>query len=100
MDNEILRLIEHRLTEVEQRSKSNTTRLDNHDATLKDNTSLVISIKELASEMKYLRTDLNHTMERLNRLENKDSGTWDKFKWQIVTIILSLLGTVLLNKII
>lgn len=100
MDEETLRLFEHRLTEVEQRSKSNTTRLDNHDATLKDNTSLIISIKELASETRHLRTDINLTMERLTRLENKDSGTWDKFKWQIITIILSLILTFIFNKAI
>ena len=36
---------EHRLTDVENRSKSNTHRLDDVEKTLKENTDLIISIK-------------------------------------------------------
>ena len=35
---------EHRLTEVEQRAKSNTKRLDEHDQEIKENNNLIGAI--------------------------------------------------------
>ena len=43
---------EHRLTEVEQRAKSNTIRIDEHDQEIKENNNLIGAIKELATEVK------------------------------------------------
>lgn len=87
---------EHRLTEVEQRAKSNTIRIDEHDQEIKENNNLIGAIKELATEVKYMRADLNDTIERLNKLEGKDSDKWAKFKWLLVaglvTIVLGSLA--------
>lgn len=88
--------IEHRLTTVEDRSNSNTKRLNEHDAKLKENSALIGAIKELAVETKYMREDLNETISRLDKLENKDGEKWDKFKWLLVaglvTIVLGYLA--------
>jgi chromosome segregation ATPase len=88
--------VEHRLTEVEDRSKSNTRRLDEHDEKLKENRELIGAIKELAVETKYMREDLNETIDRLDKLESKEIDKWDKFKWLIVaglvTIVLGYLA--------
>ena len=88
--------LEHRLTETEDRSKSNTRRLDEHDEKLKENSELIGAIKELAIETKYMREDLNETMERLDKMEDKDADSWQKFKWLIVagvvTIVLGYLA--------
>lgn len=87
---------EHRLTEVEQRAKSNTIRIDEHDQEIKENNNLIGAIKELATEIKYMREDLNDTIERLNKLEGKDGDKWEKFKWLLVaglvTIVLGSLA--------
>lgn len=83
--------VEHRLTDVENRAKSNTKRLDEHDDKLKENGELISAIKELAIETKYMREDLNETIERLDKLETKDGDTWDKFKWLIVTGVVSII---------
>lgn len=87
---------EHRLTEVEQRAKSNTIRIDEHDREIKENNNLIGAIKELATEVKYMREDLNDTIERLNKLEGKDGDKWEKFKWLLVaglvTIVLGFLA--------
>lgn len=82
---------EHRLTEVENRSKSNTYRLDDVEKTLKENTDLIVSIKDLALETKHMREDLNETIQRLDKLENKDGEKWDKFKWLIVAGLVTLI---------
>lgn len=81
---------EHRLTEVEQRAKSNTIRIDEHDQEIKENNNLIGAIKELATEVKYMRADLNDTIERLNKLEGKDSDKWEKFKWLLVTGLVTI----------
>ena len=83
--------IEHRLTEVEQRAKSNTNRLNEHDEKRKSNSEMIGAIKELATEVKYMRVDLNETIERLNKLESKDGDKWEKFKWLIVAGLVTLI---------
>ena len=83
--------IEHRLTEVEATAQSNTKRLNEHDEILKSNTEMVGAIKELATEVKYMRGDLNETIERLNKLESKDGDKWEKFKWLIVAGLVTLI---------
>ena len=83
--------IEHRLTEVEQRAKSNTNRLDKHDITIKENSNLISAIKEMAIETKYMREDLNETISRLNKLESKDGDKWENFKWLIVAGLVSII---------
>lgn len=82
--------IEHRLTDIEQRAKSNTHRLNEHDEMIKENTELIGAIKELAVETKYMRSDLNETIERLNKLENRDTDKWDKFKWLLVAGLVTI----------
>lgn len=84
MTAEELKEFEHRLTELEQRAKSNTHRLDEHEEAIKENSNLISAIKELAVETK---------------LENKDGDKWEKFKWLIVaglvTIVLGYLAVTL-----
>lgn len=82
--------IEHRLTEVEQRTKSNSHRLEEHDKKLDDITDLVLSVKELAMETKHMREDLNETIQRLSKLESKDADKWEKFKWLIVAGVITI----------
>lgn len=83
--------IEHRLTEVEDRAKSNTKRIDEIDSKLKENRDLIGAIKELAVETKYMREDLNDTISRLDKLENRDGDKWEKFKWLIVAGLVSII---------
>ena len=95
--------IEHRLTEVDDRSRSNTRRIDELSEAVKENNNLIGAIKELAVETKYMREDLNETMARLDKMEskdiaqrNKEADKWEKFKWLViaglVTIILGYLA--------
>jgi len=93
---EDIKEFEHRFTELEQREKSNTHRIEECESAIKENSNLISAIKELAVEVKYMRVDLNETIERLNKLESKDGNKWEKFKWLIVaglvTIILGYLA--------
>lgn len=88
--------IEHRLTELKQRAKSNQHRIEEHDKEIKDLRNLISTIKELATEVRYMREDLNETATRLNKLESRSGDKWEKFKWLIVagtvTIILGYIA--------
>ena len=88
--------LEKSIIKVDERSKSNKIRLDEVEAEQKDNNNLVISIKELATETKYMREDLNKTIDRLDKLENKNVDKWDKFKWILVagmaTVVLGFIA--------
>lgn len=96
MTEEALRDFEGRLAHLEERAKSNTHRLNEHDEAMKEQSALIGAIKELAVETKYMREDLNNTIQRLNRLENQNGDKWEKFKWLIVaglvTIVLGYLA--------
>ena len=83
--------IEHRLTEVDDRSRSNTKRIDELFANVKENNNLIGAIKELAVETKYMREDLNETISRLDKLESKDGDKWEKFKWLIVAGLVTII---------
>jgi methyl-accepting chemotaxis protein len=83
--------LEHRLTAVDDRSRSNARRIEELAEGIKENNNLIGAIKELAVETKYMREDLNETIERLNKLESKDGDKWDKFKWLLVTALVSII---------
>ena len=91
--------LEHRLTETEQRALSNTKRLNEHDVAIEKTNNLISAIKELAIETKYMREDLNTTMSKLEKLENKDGDKWEKFKWLIVAGLVSLILSYLAVKV-
>ena len=84
------------IAKVEERAKSNTKRINEIEIELKENNSLIGAIKELAIETKYMREDLNETIQRISKLESKDADKWDKFKWLVVagmvTIILGFIA--------
>ncbi|MGN6711729.1 hypothetical protein SAMN02745136_02441 [Anaerocolumna jejuensis DSM 15929] len=88
--------LEKALIKIDERSKSIKIRLDEMEAEMKENNSLVTAIKELAIETKYMRSDLNETIQRLTKLEGRDADKWDRFKWLLaagtVTIILGFIA--------
>lgn len=99
---------EHGLTlaKVEERAKSNTKRLDEIDNYIKDNNKMISAINGLAIETKYMREDLNKTILRLEKLEDRDSekvgkesDKWEQFKWLVLGITVTILATYLFKQI-
>ena len=76
-----------RLVAVEERAKSNTKRLDEAERKIEDIHDLTYSIKELASETKRLREDVNKIDVRLNTLEEKPAKNWENLTKTIITRI-------------
>lgn len=65
------------------------TRLKLLEQSVKDFSDVVVAIKELAVETKYMREDLNNTISRLEKLEHRDMDKWEKFKWAILVALIS-----------
>lgn len=82
--------LEVMLKETDSRARSNTKRLNIVAEEMRENMRLTSAIEKLAVETKYMRADLNETIERLNKLEGANNGKWEKFKWSVLSVILGI----------
>lgn len=99
---EEIELIE-RLVQVEQRSKSNTKRIDEHDSKLEDIHDLTYAVKELANETKLMREDVNSLSNRVASIESEPAENYKNTKKEIkkqtiafiVGAILTAIGSII-----
>ena len=90
--------IEHRLTEVEERSKSNSKRLDEVERRQDNLDELVSTVKVLAVREEQVETDVKEIKADVKSLTQKPAENWDKAVSTIVTIIISaVVGYILAN---
>lgn len=83
METEIIEKIAH----LEEKAKSNTKRIDEVEQEVKENRELTIAVKEIATEIKYLREEQSNMNDRLKIIEEKPVKNWNK-------IITTIIGTV------
>ena len=92
-----------RLVETEQRSKSNTKRIDELETEVKENRELTIAVKEIATEMKHIREEQTDINKRLKVIEEKPVKEYEetkaKVKWQIIGFGLGIILTFLAFKL-
>lgn len=83
------------LTKTADRAKSNTKRLDKLDSRVEDIYELTLSVKEIATEMKAMREDMNKIDSRVLAIETKPSkryeGIVDKIIYTILGIIIAFI---------
>ena len=72
-----------RLVEMEQRSKSNTKRLDKLELKVDDIHNLALSVQAMATEMKAMREDMTNIDNRVLAIEAKPSKKLDSI-WGFV----------------
>lgn len=92
-----------KMVETEQRSKSNTKRLDEHDlkfkevdSKLEDIHELTYSIKEIATEVKLMREDVNKLDTRVGNIEKEPAQDYKDIKKAIRNqIICTIAGTII-----
>lgn len=84
METEIIEKIAH----LEEKAKSNTKRIDEVEQEVKENRELTIAVKEIATEIKYLREEQSNMNDRLKIIEEKPVKNWNK-------IITTIIGTVI-----
>ncbi len=91
--------IEHRLTEVEGRSKSNTHRLDELERRQDNLDDLVSTVKVLAVREEAVENDVKEIKNDVKSLASKPGQRWDnlvdKIIWAVAAAVIAfLLGRV------
>ena len=77
--------IEHRLTQVEDRTKSNTHRLDEMERRQDDLDELVSTVKVLAVREEAVESDVKEIKSDVKELNGKSGKKWDS----LVNLIIS-----------
>ena len=87
---------EHRLTEVEDRAKSNTKRLDEVEKRQDDLDDLVTTVKVLATREENVESDVKEIKRDVKDLTGKSGKRWDdlveKIVWAIAAAVLAFLS--------
>lgn len=81
--------MDKKIIEVEQRSKSNTKRLDKIDREIEEMHDLMQTVASLTTEIKYMREEFNEGLGRLSKLEQKPA---ENFNTIIMCILTTLIG--------
>lgn len=88
--------IEHRLTEVEDRSKSNQHRIDELEKRQDNLDDLVGTVKVLADREERVETDVKEIKDDVKLLTNKPAKRWDSLVDKvIITVAAAVVGFIL-----
>ena len=90
---------EHRLTEVEDRSKANSHRLDQMEKRQDDLDELVSTVKVLAVREENVENDVKEIKNDVKSLTSKPAKRWDNLINQIITILVAAVAGFILAKI-
>lgn len=85
--------LEHRLTEVEDRAKSNTSRLDEVVCRQNHLEELVVSVKTLAIRQERVEADVKEIKKDVKELTGKPGKRWDAI---VEKALLTVIGAILL----
>lgn len=91
--------LEHRLTEVEERSKSNAHRLDEVKKRQDNLDELVSTVKVLAVREEAVENDVKEIKTDVKTLASKPAKRWDNMVNQIITIVIAAVAGFILAKI-
>ena len=93
------REFEHRLTEVEDRTKSNSRRLDGLEKRQDDLDELVSTVKVLAVREEVVEETVKKIDGKVECLAAKPAKRWDSLINQIITIVVAAIAGFILAKI-
>ena len=91
--------IEHRLTEVEARSQSNTHRLDEVEKRQNDLDALVSTVQVLATREERVEEDVKEIKTDVKSIKSKSANRWDNLVNQIITIVVAAIAGFISAKI-
>lgn len=87
MTNEIE--LEHRLTSLEKRSKSNTHRLGEVELRQSNLEKLVTSVEVLATRQETVETDVKEIKTDVKALAEKPAKRWENFVWEVIKLLVA-----------
>lgn len=79
------------LIEINQRSKSNTKRLDEHDEQIKELSNVYVALTKVDDKVTNVEKDVSEMKEDLKDIKEKPTKNWDKI---ITTITGTVVGAV------
>lgn len=79
------------LTEVDQRSRSNTHRIDEMKDKLEDYGEMVSTIKVLANEQGHIKDDVSSIKKTVTGLAEKPGKRWDDLVKTVIGIVVGAL---------
>lgn len=87
-----------RLKEVEQRSKSNTKRLDDHDEQLKELSNVYVALTKTNDKVDKIESDVSEMKDDLKEIKEKPGRKLDQITGYILSALIGgLIGYVLLK---
>lgn len=89
---------ERRLTEVEERSKSNTHRLEDVEKRQDNLDKLVVSVEKLAVKEQNVENDVKEIKTDVKTLTGKSAKRWDGLVDKIILILATAAVTYVLSK--
>ena len=81
--------VERRLTETEQRSKSNTHRIDELERRQDNLEKLVTSVEVLANRMQTLENTMAEVRTDVRSLMAKPGKNWETFLWEVGKLLIA-----------
>lgn len=90
---------EHRLTEVEERSKSNQRRIDEVEKRQDDLDELVSTVKILALREENVENDVKEIKDDVKNLTNKPAERWDSLVDKIIWAVAGAVVAFMLSQI-
>lgn len=74
-----------KLIETEQRSKSNTKRIDEHDEQIKELSNVYIALTKVDDKVTNVENDVSEIKEDLKEIKEKPAKNWDNLIKIIIT---------------
>nr|DAK01713.1 MAG TPA: hemolysin [Caudoviricetes sp.] len=89
--------LEHRLTEVEQRSKSNTKRLDKLEQIQNELKAISVTLLKVGDKVEYLGNSVDTLNKKVAETEEQPKKTLGTIKAAIITAICSGLISIIIS---
>ncbi len=91
---------ERRLTEVEQRTKSNTRRLDKLELLVDEIHKMSETLVEMTIEIRHTNENVEDIKEKVEMMEQEPANNWKDSKNAIISAFLGAVGTALAGGLI
>lgn len=91
--------LEHRLTEVEERTKSNSHRIDEIEKRQDKLDDLVGTVKVLAEQEKRVEGDVKEIKDDVKSIKDKPAKRWESVVTQVISILVAAIAGFILAKI-
>lgn len=88
---------EHRFTELEDRTKSNTKRIDELEKKQDDLAAIVSSVQVVRNEQEHIKTDVTEIKNDVKEMKAKPGKRWEEIVNKIIWAVIAAIGAFVLG---